>query len=110
MVATSSNEDLDFGFVPVPIRRSLLKGPRLAPKSIFRGAHAKFFNRLLQCACRQGVVAVAEDALGTSSCNATLIQLVSSARLPGGICEIVVNARFGPELDHARSERTPGIA
>ena len=44
MVATSSNEDLDFGFVPVPIRRSLLKGLCLALKSILRGAQAKFVN------------------------------------------------------------------
>jgi hypothetical protein len=82
----------------------------LALKSVLRGAHAKFVNRLFAMRLQQGVVAEAEDALGTSSCNATLIQLVSSARLPGGICEIAVNARSGPELDHARSARTPGIA
>jgi hypothetical protein len=33
------------GFVPVPIRRrSLLKAPRLALKSIFQGVQAKFVN------------------------------------------------------------------
>jgi hypothetical protein len=96
---TKKLPSIDSALFPVPIgRRSRLKRPRLAPKSILR---AKLLTPIgyLQCAYRQGGVAEAEER-PRHFLRATPRSFSSSR--PRGcraeICEIAVNARSNPNV------------